>query len=113
MIFCLAHAELTGAIFNINAILKANQFNESITTMLDIIFIVLFIILRTFVSSWAMINIQLNKDTDLLYKLTPTTVWYLSMDWCWMMVNKASKIIYSVTPPSLLSNFHLFPPKFF
>lgn len=96
MVFSLAHAEFTGAIFNLNAILKNNQYPESITSILDIVFIASFIILRTFVSSWVMINIQLNRDTDFLYKINPTVVWYLSMDWCWMMVNKAAKIIYNV-----------------
>lgn len=96
MLLALVQGELTGAILNLNGILKAIDYPEDFTLKLDLIFLGIFVFLRPTFCYQTLINIQSNKDTDIVYKTIPSVVWYLSMDWCWMMINKASKILHQV-----------------
>lgn len=96
MIQALAQAEMTGIMFNLSTVLKMNGLSGGLTFKLDLLFLVTFIIMRPTFCYNTMANIQLNKDTDIVYKLIPTGVVYISLDWCWMMINKASKLIYEV-----------------
>lgn len=95
-IWALVQGEVTSLILNTSRALKVIDIFGQLSFALDLLFLFVFLTVRPTTFYLTLINIQKNEDTDLIFKIFPAGLFYLSMDWCWMIVNKAAKILHTV-----------------
>lgn len=96
MIWAAVLGEVTSIIFNLNKILRWNNVEGSVVLGLDIAFLLSFLFIRLGLMGPIMVNIHKNENTGFIMKFWPCGIFYMSLDWSWMMINKASKILYDV-----------------
>lgn len=85
------YGEATNPLLTINEIMDYQMVGEHYVIITQIIFLLGFIYCRVGPGTQFMFQIQ-KHDCNLFYKFFASSLWILSMDWVWMMVNKAAKL---------------------
>lgn len=92
-------AEITGPCINLSELLPMfGDGYKAQTEMAQITFLISFVLVRMLWSTNSLRLMQLS-ESSLPFKLVPTGIYILSMNWVWKMVNKAAKLLHEVRMP--------------
>jgi hypothetical protein len=89
--------EITNPFFNLIEVLEGNEVNKTISNAVGIIFLFSFIIVRFFIYPYLAYFCFLSP-MNAWFKVTIALIGILSYIWCWMMLNKASKLLCEAFP---------------
>lgn len=96
----IAWGEITNPLYSIHMILEWHEFPDPIVQGFGVVFIFAFFIARAVLMPIEVYRFQLG-ESDLLFKLTYTGMWVISMLLVWRMLNKVSKMCHKVSCKSL------------
>lgn len=89
MMPALFFGELSNPFGILNKYFKIKK-KEELEKIFGISFVLIFLIVRVIVTPIIAVPILISK-TPLTFKLCVSSMWFIGMNWAWMMLNKAAK----------------------